>query len=142
MRFTALAFTFSAAIMVTAQQGSAIDWSCIKTQPEYTALLPPCSQHCHAHGLTNNGCDPNDFICHCKSFWRTASLIEPCTDDPAQYSCSQDETLTFVGLAGQFCSFWNATADAAQKAVKDECGGTCKPSVTKYEFVGIPTAKC
>ncbi|KAF1808384.1 hypothetical protein P152DRAFT_477414 [Eremomyces bilateralis CBS 781.70] len=118
-----------------------MDWTCIKTQPQYTALVPKCAQYCHANGLQNNDCPIDDFICHCKNFWGTASLIEPCSDDPALYQCTQEETLYFVGLAGSFCEFWNATADAAQEAVKRKCGKDCKPSSTKYKSVGTGTPK-
>jgi hypothetical protein len=106
-----------------------VDWSCIKTQPEYTSLIPKCGQYCHTLGLTTNGCDPDDFFCHCKSFYRTSAIIEPCSNDPKLYPCTQNETLTFVGIARDFCTFWNTTAQAAQDLVKDSCEkeGSCGP---------------
>jgi hypothetical protein len=132
MRFITALAALALATVASAQGGNEPglpppidqDWSCIKTQPEYTALLPKCGQYCHTLGLTTNGCDPDDFFCHCKSFYRTSAIIEPCSDDPALYPCTQNETLTFVGIARDFCTFWNTTAQAAQDLVKNSCSAT------------------
>lgn len=105
-----------AAAAPTAVAPDDIDFACVRTQKEYTALVPKCAQKCHALGLTTDGCGVDDHICHCKNFLGVSAIIEPCIRAP-QPPCSADDIQTF-GLIGQaYCTFWNATADRAERRV-------------------------
>lgn len=106
-----------------------INFGCIKTQPEYTALMPQCAQYCHGLALTTNGCPPDDHICHCKNFSKTASIIEPCIFGPnpgPAGGCNNDEIGQFAATGAKFCTFWNQTADDAIQGKFRENRFTCK----------------
>ncbi|KAK2601305.1 hypothetical protein N8I77_010765 [Diaporthe amygdali] len=106
-----------------------VNFGCIKTQPEYTALMPKCAQYCHALALTTNGCARDDHICHCKNYSKTAKIIEPCVFGPnpgPAGPCTNDEITQFAGTGAKYCAFWNQTADAAIQGKFRENTLTCK----------------
>ena len=106
-----------------------VNFACIKTQPEYTALMPLCAQYCHALALTTDGCAPDDHICHCKNFSKTASIIEPCIFGPnpgPAGSCNSDEISQFAGTGAKYCTFWNQTTDDTIQGKFRENKLTCK----------------
>ncbi|KAL1856881.1 hypothetical protein Daus18300_010644 [Diaporthe australafricana] len=105
-----------------------VNFGCIKTQPDYTALMPKCAQYCHAQGLTTNGCARDDHICHCKNYSKTAQIIEPCIFGPnpgPAGSCSNDEIALFAGTGAKYCAFWNQTANDAIQGKFRENTLTC-----------------
>lgn len=105
-----------------------VNFACIKTQPEYTALMPLCAQYCHRLALTTDGCAPDDHICHCKNFSKVASIIEPCIfgPNPGPFGpCTNDEINQFGGTGGKYCAFWNQTANDAIQGKFMESAPTC-----------------
>lgn len=106
-----------------------VNFACIKTQPDYTALMPKCAQYCHGLALTTNGCARDDHICHCKNFSKTAQIIEPCIFGPnpgPAGPCTNDEISQFAGTGAKYCTFWNQTADDAIQGKFRENALTCK----------------
>lgn len=113
-----IASTTVEAVVVGANGGTSqnVNFGCIKTQPQYTALMPKCAQYCHGLALTTNGCPRDDHICHCKNFSKTASIIEPCVFGPnpgPAGPCSNDDINLFASTGAKYCTFWNKTADDA-----------------------------
>ncbi|KAG8160708.1 hypothetical protein KVR01_008972 [Diaporthe batatas] len=110
--------------MATTSVVAQINYGCIKTQPEYTAIVPKCAQYCHVQALTNDGCDRDDHICHCKNTNKVAGMIEPCLFGPnpgPAGRCSTDSIKEFATIAKGYCGFWNQTAN---DALQSQC---CRP---------------
>lgn len=87
-------------------------------------LVPKCAQYCHALALTNDGCDRDDHICHCKNTAKVGAMIEPCIFGPnpgPAGPCSVDLINEFVATAKDYCTFWNQTAN---DALERQC---CRP---------------
>lgn len=86
--------------------------------------MPQCAQYCHAQALTNDGCERDDHICHCKNTSKVAAMIEPCIFGPnpgPAGPCSNDLIKQFVATAKDYCTFWNQTAN---DALQSQC---CRP---------------
>jgi hypothetical protein len=90
------------------------EWPCL-TAKGYESIIPTCSHYCIDTALHNDGCDVDDFVCHCETppSNKLDSIVVPCLTTGDTATCSNEEIGELVNFVhGALCPYFEAVTDA------------------------------
>jgi hypothetical protein len=68
------------------------EWPCL-TEAKYESIIPSCSLTCISESLAKNGCDVDDFVCHCtpEGSAKIDTNVIPCLTSGPGALCNGEE---------------------------------------------------
>jgi len=116
------------------------EWPCLDAK-QYESIVPACARYCIQTALPSDGCDVDDFVCHCeedRSLLLDAS-IKPCLTEAPTATCTKEEIGQVINFVhGALCPFFEAVTNP-----NENCSSTTtsQPSATPSTFLGTGSGK-
>jgi hypothetical protein len=90
------------------------EWPCLDAKG-YESIIPSCSLYCIDLALRSDGCEVDDFVCHCETLHsnKIDTVVVPCLTTGDTATCNSEEIGELVNFVhGALCPYFEAVTDA------------------------------